>query len=306
VIAHDLHPDYVSTGYARRRPEAVKVAVQHHHAHVASALVEHGIAGPVLGLAWDGTGYGADGTSWGGELLLVEGASCERLATLRPLRLAGGDEAIRQVWRIALSALDDAFDGAPPLDRLRLFDAVSDRERTVVRQMLARGLNAPLAHGAGRYFDAIGALGLARPRAGYEGQVALEWNLALDVSETGSYPFELEAGPDCPRADLRPLVRAAVSDIAEGVAAAVVSARFHSAMADVAVALLRQAGHARLPVVLTGGCFQNARLAEDTYEALAPLSVHLHHEVPPGDGGIALGQALVADALVRSKTPPCA
>jgi hydrogenase maturation protein HypF len=303
VIAHDLHPDYVATGYARRRPEPAKVAVQHHHAHVASALAEHGFAGPALGLAWDGTGYGTDGTAWGGELLLVEGASFERLATLRPIRLAGGDEAIRQVWRVALAALDDAFDGAPPLERLRLFDSVSDRDRAVVRQMLAKGLNAPLAHGAGRYFDAIGALGLARSRASYEGQVALEWNLALDGSETGSYPFELQAGSACPQADLRPLVRAAAQDVAGGVAAAVVSGRFHNAMADVAVALLRRAagGRAQLPVVLTGGCFQNAELVERIERRLAGERKILRHGlVPPGDGGVALGQVLVADAVLAA------
>jgi hydrogenase maturation protein HypF len=303
VIAHDLHPDHVSTGYARRRPEPTKIAVQHHHAHVASALAEHGIAGPALGLAWDGTGYGTDGTAWGGELLLVEGASFERLATLRPIRLAGSDEAIRQVWRIALAALDDAFDGAPPLERLRLFDSVPDRDRAVVRQMLAKGLNAPLAHGAGRYFDAIGALGLARPRASYEGQVALEWNLALDDSETGNYPFEMQMGSGCPQADLRPLVRAAALDVAERVAAAVVSARFHNAMADVAVALVRRAagGRARLPVVLTGGCFQNAELVERIERRLAGERAILRHGlVPPGDGGVALGQVLVADALLAT------
>ncbi len=199
VIAHDLHPDYASTIYARRRPEPLKIAVQHHHAHVASALAEHGREGPALGLAWDGTGYGSDGTAWGGELLLAEGASCERLATLRPLRLAGGDAAIREVWRIALAALDDAFDGAPPIERLRLFDAVPARDRELVRRMLAKGLRAPLAHGAGRYFDAIGAVGLARPRASYEGQVALEWNLVLDQDERGSYPFALEEAGAPPR-----------------------------------------------------------------------------------------------------------
>jgi hydrogenase maturation protein HypF len=301
VIAHDLHPDYVSTSYAQRRPERVKIAVQHHHAHVASALAEHGIAGPALGLAWDGTGYGKDGTAWGGELLLVEGASCQRLATLRPLRLGGGDEAIRQVWRIALAALDDAFDGAPPLEKLRLFDLVPERDRAVVRQMIAKGVNAPLAHGAGRYFDAIGALGLARPRASYEGQVALEWNLTLDASEPGSYPFELAAGADCPQADLRPLVRAAALDVAADVVAAVVSARFHNAMADVAVALVRHAGRAPLPVVLTGGCFQNAELVERIERRLAGERVIVRHSrVPPGDGGVALGQVLVADAVLAA------
>jgi hydrogenase maturation protein HypF len=298
VIAHDLHPDYASTRYALARPEPVKVGVQHHHAHVASAIGEHGLEGPVLGLAWDGTGYGTDGTAWGGELLLVRDGSFERLSTLRALRLAGSDEAIRQVWRIALAALDDAYEGAAPLDRLRLFQSVPARDLAVVRQMAARGLRSPLAHGAGRYFDALGALGLERPRATYEGQVALEWNLAADEAETGSYPFALGEEGGLVQADLRPLVRGAVDDLVAGVAPGRVSARFHEAMADVAAALVRRAvgEHGRLPVVLTGGCFQNARLAEGVLRRLqGELDVRLHGEVPPGDGGIALGQALVAD-----------
>jgi hydrogenase maturation protein HypF len=300
AVACDLHPDYASTRYALARPEAPKVAVQHHHAHVASAAGEHGLEGPVLGLAWDGTGYGTDGTAWGGELLLVDDGSFERLATLRPLRLAGSDEAIRQVWRIALAALDDAYDGAAPLDRLRLFESVPARDLAVVRQMAARGLRSPLAHGAGRYFDALGALGLERPRATYEGQVALEWNLAADEAETGSYPFALAEVDGLVQADLRPLVRGAVEDLAAGgVAPGRVSARFHEAMADVAAAMVRRAvgEHGRLPLVLTGGCFQNARLAEGVLRRLqGELDVRLHGEVPPGDGGVALGQALVADA----------
>jgi hydrogenase maturation protein HypF len=303
VIAHDLHPDYESTRYALARAEPVKVAVQHHHAHVASAMGEHGLEGPVLGLAWDGTGYGPDGTAWGGELLLVRDGAFERLATLRPLRLAGSDEAIRQVWRIALAALDDAFDGAPPLERLGLFASVPARDVAVVRQMAAQALRSPLAHGAGRWFDALGALGLERRRATYEGQVALEWNLAADDAETGCYPFDLASEDGRVEADLRPLVRAAVEDLVAGVARGRVSARFHEGMAEVAATLVRRASleHGRWPVVLTGGCFQNARLAEGVRRRLqGDFDVRLHGEVPPGDGGIALGQALVADAVARS------
>ncbi len=162
VIAHDLHPDYASTRYALRRPEPVKVAVQHHHAHVASAMGEHGLAGPVLGLAWDGTGYGTDGTAWGGELLLVDDGAFERLATLRPLRLAGSDEAIRQVWRIALAALDDAFDGAPPLERLRLFDVRAGPRRG--RRPADGREGAPLAARA-RRGPLLRRARRARPRA---------------------------------------------------------------------------------------------------------------------------------------------
>jgi len=297
IVAHDLHPGYFSTLYAGERGEATKVAVQHHHAHVASAMAEHGLEGPVLGLAWDGTGYGPDGTAWGGELLLATYGGFERLATLRPLRLAGSDQAIRDVWRVALAALDDAFDGAPPLDALDLFKEISSKDVAVVRRMIQRGFRAPLAHGAGRYFDAIGALGLGRVRSTYEGQVALEWNLVADESEKRSYGFALETDRDVTQIDLRPMVREAVTDLTSGVGASTVSARFHNTLADAAVAVVSEAAerHGRLPVVLTGGCFQNARLAETVSGRLAGAHpVKLHREVPPGDGGLALGQALVA------------
>jgi hydrogenase maturation protein HypF len=304
VVAHDLHPDYFSTGYAERRPEPVKVGVQHHHAHVASAMAEHGLEGPVLGLAWDGTGLGPDGTAWGGELLLATFEGSQRLATLRPLRLAGGDEAIRQVWRIALAALDDAFDGAPPLERLALFREVPPREVAVVRQMLTTGLRAPRAHGAGRYFDALGALGLGRPRSTYEGQVALEWNLVAEQEgEARAYSHAIAREAEVSEIDLRATVREAVADLIAGVRASIVSARFHNTLAEAAVGVVAEAAerHGRLPVVLTGGCFQNARLAADVLRRLEGTHrVERHREVPPGDGGLALGQALVADAAERA------
>jgi hydrogenase maturation protein HypF len=303
VVAHDLHPDYFSTSYAERRPEPLKVGVQHHHAHVASAMAEHGLEGPVLGLAWDGTGLGPDGTAWGGELLLATFEGFERLATLRPLRLAGGDEAIRQVWRIALAALDDAFDGAPPLEELTLFREVPSRDVAVVRQMVATGLRAPLAHGAGRYFDALGALGLGRPRSTYEGQVALEWNLVAEEGESRAYPHTVARKTEVSEIDLRTTVREAVADLIAGVPAPVVSARFHNTLAEAAAGAVAEATerHGRLPVVLTGGCFQNARLAADVLRRLEGAHrVELHREVPPGDGGLALGQALVADAAERA------
>jgi hydrogenase maturation protein HypF len=304
VIAHDRHPDYFSTRYALARPEASKVAVQHHHAHVAAAAAEHGLGGPVLGVAWDGTGWGPDGTAWGGEVMLVEGARFERLATLRPIRLAGADQAIRDVWRVALAVLDDAFAGEPPLARLRLFDSVNSRDVAVVRRMTAKGIRSPLAHGAGRWFDALGALGLGRPRSTYEGQVALEWNLLGDgVGGATAYPFEIDGSGACDEADLRPMVRAAVADLVDGAAPALVSARFHATLADAAAAMVRRAAASvgRLPVVLTGGCFQNALLAGSLDRQLAgDFDVRRHGAVPPGDGGIALGQAVVADAVARS------
>ena len=302
IIAHDLHPSYQSTRYALARPEACKIAVQHHHAHVAAAMAEHGLCGPVMGVAYDGTGLGTDGTAWGGEILLADFAQFERLATLRPIPLAGGDLAIRQVWRLALALLDDAFDGDPPLDALALFKMVPAGEVTLVRRMIAEKLNTPLAHGAGRYFDALGAMGLAATQANFEGQVAMRWNFVADGGETGRYDFVLDRARQPWLIDLRPMVRQATMELVDRRAPAVVSARFHNTLVAATAEALRLLcqQHGKHPVVFTGGCFQNARLTESLLGALASdFSVHLPGQVPPGDGGLALGQAVVADAIAR-------
>jgi hydrogenase maturation protein HypF len=308
VVAHDLHPDYLSTRYAQHRPEPIKIPVQHHHAHVVSAMAEHGLTGPVIGVAYDGSGYGADGTSWGGEVLLAQHATFERVATLRPMALPGGDAAVRQPWRLALALLEDAYDGRPPVETLALFAGVPPPDVTVVREMLATHVRTPLTHGAGRYFDAIGSLVLRRPRASYEGQIALEWDGVADPYESARYGYELQRTCSPWVIDLRQMVRDVVADLRGGVAAPVISARFHNTLAAATAAAVRMAAdvYGDLPVVLTGGCFQNARLAETVAAALASrLSVHLHREVPPGDGGLALGQAVVAAAIVSGSSRTC-
>ncbi|ABC80252.1 (NiFe) hydrogenase maturation protein HypF [Anaeromyxobacter dehalogenans 2CP-C] len=306
LLACDLHPLYLSTRWARERAGALSlplVEVQHHHAHAAACMAEHGLEGPVLALCWDGTGLGADGASWGGELLLAEAARFERLATFRPVALAGGDRAIRDPWRIALAALLDAFGDDAPLDRLPLFAGVPARELEVVRRMLAAGLNAPPAHGAGRAFDAAGALALCRPSARFEGQVALALDAAAHGHEAPPYPFDLDASGPVEALDLRPLWRALAADVLAARPAGELSARFHAALAAAGAEQVRRAARrtGRLPVVLTGGCFQNARLAEAIRARLdGEFAVYQHGEVPPGDGGIALGQAVVADAVARA------
>jgi hydrogenase maturation protein HypF len=303
LIAHDLHPAYLSTAYALRRRGAAAIAVQHHHAHVASAMAEHGLAGPVIGVAYDGTGYGTDGTSWGGEVLLAGLEGFERLATFRPLALAGGDTAIRQVWRIGLALLEDACDGEADLDDLPLFRGLARVQVDTVRRMLPVRELSPLARGVGRYFDAVGAIVLARTRSRYEGQVAMEWNLVADPDERGVYPFVLDRTASPRVIDLRPLARAVLDDLRAGIAAAAISGRFHNTLARATAEAVRGAAErvGRLPVVLTGGVFQNALLTERLLEALRPdFDVRLHGEVPPGDGGLALGQALAADAISRS------
>jgi hydrogenase maturation protein HypF len=303
VIAHDLHPDYLSTVYARGRPEATKIGVQHHHAHVASAMAEHGLQGPVIGVAYDGTGYGTDDTAWGGEVLLATLSGFERVGTFRPIALPGGELAIHEVWRIALALLDDAFDGEPPLDRIPLFREVPETSLALVRRMTKTRLWTPLARGVGRYFDGIGALVLGRKAATYEGQIALAWNLAADPTEKASYPYEIE-DDGVSTLDLRPLVRSTVGDLLAGSSPPTISGRFHNTLALATRDLVRAAAvrAGKLPVVLTGGCFQNALLTERTVSLLEPeFRVSTHGEIPPGDGGIALGQALVADAIARGK-----
>jgi hydrogenase maturation protein HypF len=303
IIAHDLHPDYLSTRYALDLHRAVTVGVQHHHAHVASGMAEHGLTGPVLGLAYDGTGYGTDGAAWGGELLIADYTECTRLATFRPLALAGGDMAIRQPWRTALALIDDAFRGEAPLDAIPLFHHIPHVDIDVVQRMIQRGFNAPAAHGVGRYFDAFGALLLDRAHASYEGQIALELDVAAEPGENGRYDYAIDQGPSPWQVDLRAAVRAAVFELLGGETVARISARIHNTIAAASVDLVRAAarGAGRLPVVLSGGCFQNARLAESIRRGLTPeFTVHLHERVPPGDGGIALGQAVIAAAKARS------
>ena len=303
-LACDLHPLYLSTRYARERAAALGVPlieVQHHHAHAAAAMAEHGLQGPVLALAWDGTGLGPDGAAWGGELLLAERGRFQRLATFRPIALAGGDKAIRDPWRVALAALLDAEGADADLAGLPVFAAVPPGELALVRRMLATGVNSPLAHGAGRAFDAAGALALSRPAARHEGQVALALDGAVDPDAPGAYGFEVAPdGEGLDLLDLRPLWRALAADVRARCAPGTVAARFHRGLAAAGAALVRRAAARTgpLPVVLTGGCFQNARLAEDVCAALAgDFQVYTHEQVPPGDGGLALGQAVVANAI---------
>jgi hydrogenase maturation protein HypF len=302
VIAHDLHPDYLSTAYAHARHNAFVVGVQHHHAHIASVMAEHGLDGPVIGVAYDGTGLGTDGTAWGGEILIARYSRFERVATIRPIALAGGDTAIRQPWRTALALIDDAFDGDAPIDSLPLFRLVTAADIEGVRHVIREGLNAPKAHGVGRYFDAIGAVGLARSISSYEGQIAFEWNVVADPYERGRYRFDVDRSSETCVIDLRKMVRDAVFELIGGEPASMVSARFHNTLAAATVDLVRCVAnkHGRLPVALSGGCFQNKRLTESILSDLAPdFTTYVHRRVPTGDGGLSLGQAVVADAVSR-------
>jgi hydrogenase maturation protein HypF len=310
VVAHDMHPDYLSTWYAAGRTRSA-VAVQHHHAHVVSVMAEHGLEGPVVGIAYDGTGYGTDGTMWGGEILVATRVGFRRAVTFRALPLVGGDQAIREPWRIALSLVLDAFDGELPPYVRGLFAAAPDASRSapalpkgfeIVQELIRQKTATAHARGVGRYFDGFGALFLGRARSTFEGQVALEWNQTADPHGARSYQFRFTAGGPCPEVDLRPAVRDAIRDHAAGTSVGTIAAAFHNTLVEATAAgvaqVVKRVG--RLPIVASGGCFQNARLAEGVRDRLAPEhELFFNRVVPPGDGGIALGQAVVADAIAR-------
>jgi hydrogenase maturation protein HypF len=296
VVAHDLHPRYLSTAYALEREGVEPVGVQHHHAHLAACLAEHGITDRAVGAIYDGTGYGTDGTVWGGEVLLGDLRGFERVAHLHPVRMPGGEQAIREPWRMACAWLVEALDGLPGVPPA-LAASVDPARWEAVAELARGGLASPLTSSAGRLFDAVAALCGLRTRVNYEGQAATELEAVADPLERGAYPLPLSAGV----LDPRETVAAAANDISAGVSAATVAARFHNALAQATAGACAQAAatHETATVVLSGGAFQNVLLLERTSDALAAsgLRVLVPLRLPPNDGGISYGQAAVAASL---------
>jgi hydrogenase maturation protein HypF len=291
------------------------VSVQHHVAHVLSCMAENELEPPVLGVSWDGTGYGLDGTIWGGEFFLVTSASCERVAHLRPFRLPGGDAAVKEPRRTALGLLYEMFgEAAFDMTDLAPSRAFSPAELGPLKTILARGVNSPLTCSVGRLFDAMASLVGLRQHIRFEGQAAMELEFALRDLATSDEAYEFAIlPPPTPRAmsaasksatadeqpaslilDWHPLLKAVLADLKNGVPTARIAARFHNALAEAIVAVVRQTGQPR--VVLSGGCFQNRYLTERSVQRLRQegLRVYWHQRVPPNDGGIALGQVLAA------------
>ena len=302
AVAHDLHPGYASTLWAERSGLPL-VGVQHHHAHLAACLADSGAEGPALGVTWDGTGYGPDGTIWGGEFLAGDALSYRRIATLRPFRLPGGDAAAREPRRAALGLLHDLFGAAAfSRDDLPSLQAFEPAERHVLSAMLERGVNAPVTSSAGRLFDAVASLLGVRQRNGHEGQAAMELEALASPDEEGAYPLPFDLTALVPvQLDWRPLVEALLSDRRRGVDGSLVSARFHNALVSGIVRVAILAAEPR--VALTGGCFQNTLLLTKAARRLAEagFEVLLHRQVPPNDGGLALGQVAVAAARLAQK-----
>jgi hydrogenase maturation protein HypF len=307
AVACDLHPDYHSTRFARRAGRRV-IPVQHHLAHVASCLAEHGISGPALGVSWDGTGYGTDGTIWGGELISVKGSNWRRAGHLREFRLMGGEAAVREPRRAAIGMLHETYGSAAfEMDWLWPLRQTPPTEREVFRRMLERRIASPLTSSAGRLFDAVAALLGIRGAASFEGQAAMELEFAIGDTRTDeSLPMivrrESEDDPSAPLIiDWEPTVRAVVDGVRRGDDRALLSAKFHNALVEAIVSAAIQLGEAN--VVLTGGCFQNRYLTRRAIERLQAegFRVYWHERVPPNDGGIALGQIVWASRLLETE-----
>jgi hydrogenase maturation protein HypF len=293
IIACDLHPDYLSTKHASRtRLPALKV--QHHFAHVLACLAENELEGPVLGVAWDGTGYGTDGTVWGGEFLLADEASFQRAAHFRQFRLPGGDAAVKEPRRTALGVLYEIWgDNVISDRRLAPIANFSDNELAVIGQMLTKGINSPLTSSAGRFFDAVASIVGLRQRVTFEGQAATELEYAIQPDIDDLYPFEITDGSPF-IVDWGPMIAEILLDLQKGDSAAIVSAKSHNTLTEIIVAVARKVGEPR--VLLTGGCFQNRFLIERSVRRLseAGFQPYWHQRVPTNDGGIALGQIVAA------------
>jgi len=302
VVAHDLHPDYLSTAYANERDGVELVGVQHHHAHLVACLAEHGESAPAVGAIYDGTGYGTDGTVWGGEVLVGDLVGFERVGHLWPVRLPGGERAVREPWRMACAWLVAALGEDEPGVPATLRGAVDRAAWRRVAELTRTGLASPVTTSVGRLFDAVSALCGVRARITYEGQAAIELEAAAAGDERTAYPLPLVAtegvGESRTTLDARATIRAVVRDLERATHPPVVAARFHNALADGTAAVVADVAARRglETAVLSGGTFANRLLLERTSAALASagLRVLVPERLPPGDGGISLGQAAVA------------
>ena len=296
-LAHDLHPDYLSTKLAEKFPVALKIGVQHHHAHIVSVMAEHNLHEPILGIALDGTGFGTDGTIWGGEILVADRSDFERLAHFKTYPLPGGDKAVAEPWRMAVSVLanEDLAEWAN-----RKF---APRKPEMIQQMTAAGFNSPLTSSAGRLFDAVAAmLGLCDETT-YEAQAAIRLEAVADAQVTEQYPFEIETAERPWVISFGAMVRAIVEDRQAGAGVGTIAAKFHNTVAAAVVRVCRYArGQRNLSAVaLSGGVFQNQLLLQRILDSLQNqnFKVYANHAVPANDGGVSLGQATVAVERMR-------
>jgi hydrogenase maturation protein HypF len=297
AIAFDLHPNYMASRYALERSQRENlplIGVQHHFAHITACMVDNGLSGeePLLGVSFDGTGYGTDGAIWGGEFLLTDYAGFQRLKHIAYFPLPGGDAAIREPNRVALSLLDYA--GIAWSDNLPPVQEVDHETRHILQRQLKTGINTPKTSSMGRLFDAVSSIAGIRQRVNYEAQAAIELEALVDPEERGIYPFDVQGI----EIDPKPMVQKLVADCIAGVPVERIAARFHNGIAqmvvDVCLEIRRDSGIQE--IALSGGVWQNMTLLEKVMPLLreSNFTVYLHRQIPTNDGGIALGQAMVA------------
>ncbi len=305
AIAYDLHPDYLSTKWALARNELPRIGVQHHHAHIVSCMAENRIHGPVIGIALDGTGYGIDGAIWGGEVLVCDAANFQRAAHLRYVPMPGGAAAIREPWRMALSYLWQEFGKEALHLGLPFLREIGQRSAQLVLRMLESGVNTPLTSSCGRLFDAVAAIAKVRSTVTYEAQAAIELETCLDrVASVQPYAMQLIDRGDHFEIGYSHLMRQLVRDVLDSIPRGMISRKFHDGLADVLVqTAIAVRERCRLDrICLSGGTFQNAWLAARMENLLRAqeFQVFTHSEVPCGDGGLSLGQAVIAAAKLET------
>ncbi len=303
LLVHDLHPDYPGTRYALSQKELPTIGIQHHHAHAVSCMAEHGLDGPVIGLTLDGNGYGPDHSVWGGEVLLADYHTFERLAHLSNVEMPGGDAAIQEPWRMAVSHLYRAY--GPEYKKLKLSILHDHSDKiALIEQMIDKSINSPLTSSCGRLFDSVAALLGLRHTVSFEGQAAAELEMLLDPDSTdnSSYPFEIIQTEGWPwLLPVKPIITGLVDDLLKNTLPQIISRRFHNTLAALFTRVCQEIRDQKNinSVVLSGGVFQNLNLLRQLKTSLEVLAfdVFAHEQVPTNDGGLSLGQAVAGRAM---------
>ena len=304
IIAYDMHPDYLSTRYAKKQKNTIRVPVQHHHAHIVSCMAENGLADPVIGLAFDGTGYGTDGAIWGGEVLIAQEEHFRRAAHLSYVPMPGGAASIKKPWRMAVGYLYRTF-GRDFWDLdLPMVQNKDPKNMEILCEMISRGIQCPDTSSLGRLFDGIAAILGVRDQVHYEGQAAIELEMLPEEDTRSTYAYEWME-KETRIIPVEPLIRGVVEDLRNGISRSRIGGKFHrtliSLFTDICADLRKESGQNR--IVLSGGGFQNAILLTGLLRSLKEkgFEVFSHEQVPTNDGGISLGQALVAVAIAGNR-----
>ena len=298
AVTYDLHPDYLSTQYALSIPDIPRMGVQHHHAHIVSAMAENGMEGDVIGVALDGTGFGLDGTIWGGEFIRSNLRDFDRLAHLKKVPMPGGSMAIKEPWRMAMVYLSEAFGDETTKLKIDLIRRIDPQKWDVLKRAIEKKINTPLTSSMGRFFDAVSSLLSVRDEARYEGQTAIELEMIADHGIKEEYPFHIQKDEKPMVVDSQEMIRGIVRDLIDGAPNSEISGKFHRTIARLIVETCEtiRSKEKLNRVVLSGGVFQNIFLLSLVTEGLkrSAFDVYTHHLVPTNDGGISLGQAVIA------------